>query len=132
MLEEDGFAIIEGVFDASEVATMVGHAELSLASGAGDRNALSWPWVLEIAQDPRILALVGEMRPVRAILFDKTPGANWNLGYHQDRALALSERRDVSLRSASRACPSTRISGLLRRCSLPLVTGAGARIPFNP
>jgi len=70
MLEEDGYAILEGVFDASEVAAMVGHAEASLEAGAGDRNALSWPWVQEIAQDPRIIRLVGDRKPVRAILRD--------------------------------------------------------------
>jgi hypothetical protein len=34
-------------------------------------------------------------RPVRAIIFDKTPGANWALGWHQDRTIALKERVDV-------------------------------------
>lgn len=33
--------------------------------------------------------------PVRAILFDKTPGANWSLGWHQDRTIAVRERQDV-------------------------------------
>jgi len=31
-------------------------------------------------------------RPVRAILFDKTPGANWSLGWHQDRTIAVARR----------------------------------------
>ena len=34
-------------------------------------------------------------RPVRAIMFDKTPGANWSLGWHQDRTVAVRERRDA-------------------------------------
>jgi hypothetical protein len=34
-------------------------------------------------------------RPVRAILFDKTPATNWSLGWHQDRAIAVMERVDV-------------------------------------
>lgn len=34
-------------------------------------------------------------RPVRAILFDKTPHANWSLAWHQDRVVAVRERRDV-------------------------------------
>ncbi|WP_375403801.1 phytanoyl-CoA dioxygenase family protein [uncultured Sphingomonas sp.] len=33
--------------------------------------------------------------PVRALLFDKTPGANWSLGWHQDRTIAVRERHDV-------------------------------------
>ena len=31
-------------------------------------------------------------RPVRAILFDKTPTVNWALGWHQDRVIAVRER----------------------------------------
>lgn len=34
-------------------------------------------------------------RPVRAILFDKSPGANWVLGWHQDRTIAVRERHDL-------------------------------------
>ena len=32
---------------------------------------------------------------MRAILFDKTPQANWSLGWHQDRTVAVRERRDA-------------------------------------
>lgn len=34
-------------------------------------------------------------RPVRAILFDKTPGMNWTLGWHQDRTIAVKQRVDI-------------------------------------
>lgn len=34
-------------------------------------------------------------RPVRAILFDKTPATNWSLGWHQDRTVAVRTRVDV-------------------------------------
>jgi hypothetical protein len=34
-------------------------------------------------------------RPVRAVLFDKTPNANWSLAWHQDRVIAVRERLDV-------------------------------------
>ena len=32
---------------------------------------------------------------MRGILFDKTPGANWNVVWHQDLSIAVRERRDV-------------------------------------
>lgn len=51
------------------------------------------------------------VRPVRAILFDKSGSANWALGWHQDRTIAVAGRRDVAgfgpWRS-SRACPMWR------------------------
>ena len=34
-------------------------------------------------------------RPVRAILFDKTPAANWALAWHQDRTISVRERVEV-------------------------------------
>lgn len=34
-------------------------------------------------------------RPVRAILFDKTPTMNWSLAWHQDRTIVVVERVDV-------------------------------------
>ncbi|WP_312487869.1 phytanoyl-CoA dioxygenase family protein [Sphingomonas sp.] len=40
-------------------------------------------------------ALGKDFRPVRAILFDKQDGANWALGWHQDRTIEVAERRDT-------------------------------------
>lgn len=34
-------------------------------------------------------------RPVRAILFDKSPRTNWGLAWHQDRVVAVRERIEV-------------------------------------
>jgi Phytanoyl-CoA dioxygenase (PhyH) len=36
-----------------------------------------------------------DAQPVRAILFDKQPGANWALGWHQDRTIAVRTRIDM-------------------------------------
>ncbi len=37
-----------------------------------------------------------DARPVRALLFDKSPTANWALGWHQDRTIAVAARHDVA------------------------------------
>jgi ectoine hydroxylase-related dioxygenase (phytanoyl-CoA dioxygenase family) len=39
--------------------------------------------------------LGNDCRAVRAILFDKTPATNWQLGWHQDRTIAVVTRIDV-------------------------------------
>lgn len=39
--------------------------------------------------------LGAESRPVRALLFDKTAGANWSLAWHQDRTICVKERIEV-------------------------------------
>ena len=40
-------------------------------------------------------ALGTQAQPVRAILFDKTQSANWSLGWHQDRTIAVRCRVDI-------------------------------------
>lgn len=42
-----------------------------------------------------IAARVPGMRPVRAVAFDKSPQANWGVGWHQDRVIAVAERAQV-------------------------------------
>jgi ectoine hydroxylase-related dioxygenase (phytanoyl-CoA dioxygenase family) len=37
----------------------------------------------------------GRARPVRSILFDKTPDANWHVPWHQDTTIAVSEQLDT-------------------------------------
>ena len=42
------------------------------------------------------MGLVGsQVIPVRAILFDKSAAANWGLGWHQDRVIAVRSRVDL-------------------------------------
>lgn len=36
--------------------------------------------------------LGNQAKPVRAVLFDKTPAMNWNLGWHQDRTVVVQRR----------------------------------------
>jgi hypothetical protein len=67
----------------------------------GVRNLLDLsPEICRLASLPEIRQLVtpilGEGAfAARALFFDKVPGANWALGWHQDRVIAVSERRDV-------------------------------------
>ena len=35
-------------------------------------------------------------RPVRGLLFDKVPGANWKVPWHQDLTIAVRERHDIA------------------------------------
>ncbi|WP_052134271.1 phytanoyl-CoA dioxygenase family protein [Sphingomonas sp. 37zxx] len=49
----------------------------------------------------RVRAIVGtwlgpQTRPVRILLLDKSPTANWALGWHQDRTVAVRARREVA------------------------------------
>jgi len=40
-------------------------------------------------------AIGPDARPVRAVLFDKTAEANWRLGWHQDRTIAVVRKQEI-------------------------------------
>jgi ectoine hydroxylase-related dioxygenase (phytanoyl-CoA dioxygenase family) len=102
-----GFAVLPGVVGIDRVESLGRAID---AAGAGEnvlrrdgtlygmRDALrGLPEVRELANSAEILGLV---RPilgpdafvVRALLFDKTPGANWGVPWHQDLTIAVKQR----------------------------------------
>ena len=78
----------------SEIET----AALPAVRSGGARNlANTVRAVADLAESSTVSDLVNEIlgsghRLVRSILFDKTPSANWNLGWHQDVTIAVEER----------------------------------------
>lgn len=95
---EHGFAIIPGVFGRDEARSIA--ARLGPVSGAGLRCPLGIDGVSEIVASSRVLQLVrpwlgGEPVAVRVICFDKSPGKNWLVPWHQDLTIAVQERREV-------------------------------------
>ncbi len=108
--ERDGYAIAADVV-RPEVVDDLCRALDAIADNPGTlkregalygmRDALrSVPEVRELARSPELLDLV---RPilgdaafaVRALLFDKTPEANWGVPWHQDLTIAVRERHDA-------------------------------------
>jgi len=101
-VEEFGFGIIPDILPPQELASL---AE-KLAQGqlrrsrAGIRHALSHPavaalaWALPLLDIARGVLGIGAF-PFHATLFDKSPGANWLVAWHQDTALPLRARRDI-------------------------------------
>jgi hypothetical protein len=99
-LAKDGAQHIPAALDASLIATI----EATLASQPTDRAGLRLASLPDLAA---LLASTGTIgrhaaahlgqaaRPVRAILFDKSASTNWALGWHQDRTIAVVERRDT-------------------------------------
>jgi len=61
---------------------------------------LSLPWVRDLATSETLLAAVrpylpDSPRPVRAIYFDKSPGTNWLVAWHQDLTIAVADQTDA-------------------------------------
>lgn len=102
-LERDGYVLIPDLFGPDSIEPLkaaFADAELARSERSGEtygaRNILTIPEVRAVAKDSKLRALLGEeMQVVRGIFFDKTPGANWPVAWHQDLTLALRERRDV-------------------------------------
>lgn len=95
LLAESGFAHVPSVFDNAAQRRLADVFANLRPERAGKRIAVaSLPRLGELA------LLVTEQigagaRPVRAILFDKHEANNWALGWHQDRTIAVQEKRDV-------------------------------------
>jgi ectoine hydroxylase-related dioxygenase (phytanoyl-CoA dioxygenase family) len=99
MFDNAGYKIVADVLDATTVARLRTALEgTDDASQRGEsvyarRNILSLTEVQAVAADPRVLALTGAATlATRAIFFDKVPGANWHVGWHQDRAIAVAQK----------------------------------------
>jgi hypothetical protein len=97
-LETDGATILRGAVAFPFVeAVLAGHQ----TGGAGRRQFALMPAMRAVVAGDGPMATIARRyvgdaaRPVRAIIFDKTPGANWALGWHQDRTVALAARADV-------------------------------------
>jgi ectoine hydroxylase-related dioxygenase (phytanoyl-CoA dioxygenase family) len=102
-VEENGFAILPGVF-AREHQDVLLQEINDLAprrSRAGVRHALKLAPVAELARRSRMIELARgvlgpDAFPFRATFFDKSPGANWLVVWHQDTALPLREPAEVA------------------------------------
>jgi hypothetical protein len=102
-VDEIGFSTIPNVLSSGEVAEFL--ASLDAAplprSRAGIRHALRHPAVAALASRPGMLDVARRVlgdaaSPFRATLFDKSPTSNWLVVWHQDTALPLQERREVT------------------------------------
>src|SRR5574338_451512 len=96
-----GYQVVDGVLDRGEANELYRAIEGAAArSRAGARHLMSHPAVREVAHDPRLFSLAVSFLgptavPYRATLFDKSPGRNWLVPWHQDTALPLERRIDV-------------------------------------
>ena len=105
-VKTDGFAIVEGVLSPTVVEHLLSSLEhigdtASVRKRGGIfavRNLLDVsPEVRELAHSEAVRALVEAVLgdrffPVRGILFDKIPDANWKVPWHQDVTIAVQER----------------------------------------
>jgi hypothetical protein len=96
---DPGFSICGSVLTSAECASILEAVSDSRAprQRAGARKLMSHPAIASLAFDDRLLRLASEELgasavPFRATLFDKSASSNWQVLWHQDRALPLDVR----------------------------------------
>lgn len=98
--ERDGAALYQGA-----ALSILSDLDALAASVPGDRAGVRLHGLPRLqtllAPDSAIQSIASRLigRPtfaVRAILFDKTPGTNWSLAWHQDRTIAVRRRIDAA------------------------------------
>ena len=102
-IARDGWAVTPPLVPQLEVDALVKSlAPLATDARGGVRNLLdSAPAVRALATSPAVRsvaeAVLGpECFAVRALLFDKTPDANWKVVWHQDLTIAVRARANVA------------------------------------
>lgn len=99
--ERDGAELFASVVGAKALSRLRDEFT-SLNLKAGGRSFDLSPVVSELLSPSGGLGRVagtlsgGDGCPVRVLEFDKTPETNWHLGWHQDRVIAVKQRKPVS------------------------------------
>jgi hypothetical protein len=103
---QDGFAVVPNVLTPAEVRALQ-HAIAQVTDPLATKKrgaTYALRNLLEVSPEIRALAEAAPVRdlvepslgkacfPVRGILFDKIPGANWKVPFHQDVTIAVRER----------------------------------------
>jgi ectoine hydroxylase-related dioxygenase (phytanoyl-CoA dioxygenase family) len=98
-LANNGFAVVPGVVPPKVIDGLI--AALGPAPHA-IRNLIEVvPAAASLVRRTEVRGLMEEVLGpgafvVRALLFDKVPGANWKVPWHQDMTIAVDRRRDVA------------------------------------
>ncbi len=104
-IDRDGFYVCRNLISPESIQQLrlsIGAALRKEGRTFASRNLLSLvPGVLELCGLENLRRVVKPIlgprpRAVRGIFFDKTPDANWQLGWHQDRVIAVRDRHEVS------------------------------------
>lgn len=93
--DEDGAACFPAIFDTTAIEALRDRLDPGLEGRPGRR--ITGDLAAAIAPMTAIAAgLIGRAAfPVRAVAFDKTAEANWSVLWHQDRTIAVRERREA-------------------------------------
>lgn len=98
--DRDGFVILRGVVDPQQLARLVSRIADTIPAGNARGILKQVPEARDLLDLADVRALVTEILGpgalvTRSLLFDKIASANWNVPWHQDQIIAVTERRDL-------------------------------------
>ncbi len=98
--DRDGARLFGGVLTPVEAAALAERLEPQITGRPGARLRVEPDVAALLAADGPVgrvaASLIGpDARPVRAVLFDKSPDANWIVAWHQDRTICVRERHET-------------------------------------
>jgi hypothetical protein len=96
----DGALHVPGVLSAHEITDLRTLADRTVAARPGARLQGVDVLTETLSATGSVGALAARLtspaaRPVRAVMFDKTPDANWAVAWHQDRTIPVRHRAEV-------------------------------------
>jgi ectoine hydroxylase-related dioxygenase (phytanoyl-CoA dioxygenase family) len=107
-IETEGYAVQGGILSKQEVEALIQATENPQDGGNllrhgrvfAVRNLLDLPEISKLAESDLVRNLAQAVLderafPVRGILFDKVPEANWKVPWHQDVTIAVQERKEI-------------------------------------
>jgi ectoine hydroxylase-related dioxygenase (phytanoyl-CoA dioxygenase family) len=105
-LDRDGFSLVAGVIDPAGTDRLRAAAAEVLGDGSRRRAGVRFlvrrhPAFSGLGEDRAVRGMVEPVLGsgafiVRSILFDKSPDANWDVVWHQDTTIPVTEKRDIA------------------------------------
>lgn len=102
--ENEGFYLAKGCLSHANVSAL--QRALTVFDGKvnnyGVRDLMNKvPYIRELAFASPLIDIARNIlgqgaQPVRSVFFDKVPGANWNVAWHQDTSIAVASKHEVS------------------------------------
>lgn len=100
-LDEAGAVMVRGCVEAETLAPALTGFAQARSDGPGLRLFTAPPALRGVLAPDGVLGAIAasalsiKARPTRLILFDKNAEANWAVAWHQDRTIAVAEKREA-------------------------------------
>lgn len=101
--EQNGYFMATNIINAAEIKSLIDSFSIfdQEINHYGIRNLMhKVPYIRELALSTPLLSLAKNSlcegaKSIRAVYFDKLPGANWNVAWHQDTSIAVNTRANI-------------------------------------